>query len=301
MKNLIFVLLVIFGISCAAAQQRDVHQQQTELSIGEKAPVPPGGTESFMRWVRSNYELPSEAKKARVSGQVVVQFVVDTEGALIELEVLSDLGYGTGAAAIRLLAQSPKWKPGLQDGTPVRVQYQLPVQVNMARNAMQSTSAAKALKSLSNRGTVPVGMAVIYGNFVQRLGFSSGGLSQDIYLLNLLTEQVVTLRVKKPLKSSKENIFCYLIEPGEYAIIQYQWSQSKWYGTQTHVEPIWKNQDESERFVVSIPRGTLYYIGTWYFDTEAVYFTDDQQSLDTLINDKYRKLDMKTVVKSLPR
>ncbi len=111
------------------------------------------------------------------------------------------------------------------------------------------------------RGEAPsVGKAVIYGNFIQRLGFSSGGFSQDIRLLNLNTNEIVALRVKPTFKSAKENPFCYNIDPGEYAIDNYYWTQSKWYGGTMNTEPILKNKDASgnERFTLRLYADTVY-------------------------------------------
>ena len=42
---------------------------------------------------------------------------------------MRDIGYGTGAEAIRVLKKSPKWKPGIQNGRPVRVLYSLPISI----------------------------------------------------------------------------------------------------------------------------------------------------------------------------
>ena len=45
---------------------------------------------------------------------------------------MRDIGFGTGAEAIRVLKKCPKWKPGEQNGKPVRVLYSLPISVQIA-------------------------------------------------------------------------------------------------------------------------------------------------------------------------
>lgn len=92
------------------------------------------------------------------------------------------------------------------------------------------SQSMKSLNIISANDTVPEGQAVIYGNFIQRLGFSSGGFPQDIRIINLESNEISTFRVKPIFKTAKENSFCYLIEPGEYAILNYWWTESKWYG-----------------------------------------------------------------------
>ena len=71
---------------------------------------------------------------------------------------------------------------------------------------------ARRLEKPAADGPIPVGQAVFYGEFVQRLKkFKSGGYPQDIRLINIETNEVLVFRVKSTFKTSKENLFCYLI------------------------------------------------------------------------------------------
>jgi protein TonB len=56
-------------------------------------------------------------------------FVVEKDGSVTDIKIIRDLGYGTGKEAKRVLENSPKWKPGIQNGRPVRVQYNLPISI----------------------------------------------------------------------------------------------------------------------------------------------------------------------------
>ncbi len=87
----------------------------------------PGGIPAFMAYVQRNYHYPEAAVAAGVRGQVVLQFVVERDGSLTDIKIVRDLKFGTGEAAIRLLQASPKWRPGIQNGRPVRVAYTLPI------------------------------------------------------------------------------------------------------------------------------------------------------------------------------
>ena len=64
-----------------------------------------------------------------MKGKIFIQFVVEKDGSLTDIKVMRDLGYGTGAEAIRVLKKSPKWKPGIQNGRAVRVLYSLPISI----------------------------------------------------------------------------------------------------------------------------------------------------------------------------
>ncbi|MFT5386664.1 MAG: hypothetical protein ACI81W_004077 [Saprospiraceae bacterium] len=137
--------------------------------------------------------------------------------------------------------------------------------------------------------------AIIYGNFIQRLGFSSGGFPQDIRLQNVETNQILTLRVKPTFQSKKENIMCFKIPKGEYIIHSYWWTKSKWYGGKVHDEPIYKvsNSKPIERFRFLIKEDKIYYIGTWDFDKSIVTFKNEKDNFDKLFKSKYKKLKVK--------
>src|SRR5690606_12043647 len=98
----------------------------------EVAPTPQGGMDAFYKFIGKTYQYPQQAQEQGVSGRVLLQFVVEKDGSLTDIKVLRDLKYGTGEEAVRMLKKAPKWKPGIQNGRPVRVQFTLPIQLNLA-------------------------------------------------------------------------------------------------------------------------------------------------------------------------
>ncbi|MDZ7680380.1 MAG: energy transducer TonB [Fodinibius sp.] len=68
---------------------------------------------------------PEKALQARISGMVVVQFVVNKEGEVENPKIIRGIGGGCDLEALRV-AKMATFKPGLQRGVPVRVQYSLP-------------------------------------------------------------------------------------------------------------------------------------------------------------------------------
>ena len=95
----------------------------------EVKPDFPGGMEKFNAFVAKNYQAPEEEG---LKGKVYVTFVVEKDGSLTDIKVLRDIGYGTGAEAIRVLKKCPKWTPGEQNGKKVRVLYSLPITIQSA-------------------------------------------------------------------------------------------------------------------------------------------------------------------------
>ncbi|MGL2964965.1 energy transducer TonB [Flavobacterium sp. XGLA_31] len=91
----------------------------------EKAPRFPNGIAGFYKYISANYNVPRD--KNFKGGKVYVTFIIEKDGAVTEVKVIRDCGFGTGEEAKRVLSLSPKWLPGEQKGIPVRVQYSLPI------------------------------------------------------------------------------------------------------------------------------------------------------------------------------
>lgn len=86
----------------------------------------PGGPDKLKAFLKKNLRYPEAARQYQVQGRVVLQFFVETDGTLSEIKVLSTPHELLTQEAIRVLQKMPKWKPGLQDGTPKRVKAKQP-------------------------------------------------------------------------------------------------------------------------------------------------------------------------------
>lgn len=91
----------------------------------EVKPDFPGGLAKFYNFIKNNYNAPEED----IQGKVIVSFVVEKDGSLTDVKVLKDIGYGTGAEALRVLRKSPRWTPAEQNGKKVRCSFQMPISI----------------------------------------------------------------------------------------------------------------------------------------------------------------------------
>ena len=80
-----------------------------------------------MNYLVENLNYPEKAKAKKITGKVYVSFVVEKDGSISNVKVLRDIGYGCGEEAVRVVKAMPRWKPGMQRGKNVRVQYTLPL------------------------------------------------------------------------------------------------------------------------------------------------------------------------------
>ena len=82
---------------------------------------------ALLQYLADHINYPTIAKENRITGRVVLQFVVDKDGSIRDCVLLRDIGGGCGREAIRVVDAMPRWSPGIQRGRPVPVMYTLPV------------------------------------------------------------------------------------------------------------------------------------------------------------------------------
>ena len=95
--------------------------------IVEEQPQFPGGTGEFTKFVVANMRYPRQARSMGVEGKVFIKAVVGKDGKLTDLEVMKGIGAGCDEEALRVVGQSPPWKPGRQRGREVRTRIVIPL------------------------------------------------------------------------------------------------------------------------------------------------------------------------------
>jgi TonB family protein len=102
-----------------------------KVNVFDVAPSFPGGDAEFGKYLSRNIRYPVRARQDNVQGRVVLTFMVEKDGTISNIRILRGLGGGCDEESIRVLSLSPKWKPGLNNGKPVRVQYSMPINFSL--------------------------------------------------------------------------------------------------------------------------------------------------------------------------
>ncbi len=97
------------------------------INIAEVMPEFDGGLAAFYKFVSNKLKYPAQARKLGIEGKVFVNFVVDKDGSLSQVAIARGIGAGCDEEVLRILAMSPKWKPGRQGGRPVKVRMMMPI------------------------------------------------------------------------------------------------------------------------------------------------------------------------------
>jgi protein TonB len=124
MKYILVFFLIAIGMGPQVLAQDTV--PAGVFSACEK-PRFPGGNAGLRQFLSLNLRYPNAALEAKVSGEVVVEFLLDENGHAREARVLDGIGYGCDEEAIRVVNEMPCWEPALISGTPVKCRYELPV------------------------------------------------------------------------------------------------------------------------------------------------------------------------------
>jgi protein TonB len=97
------------------------------FQVVEEQPAPVGGFDNFLKYISENIQYPQQARQKGIEGKVFVQFVVYNDGSIADVQILKGIGAGCDAEAVRVIANSPKWNPGKQNGKPVNVRMSVPI------------------------------------------------------------------------------------------------------------------------------------------------------------------------------
>ena len=105
--------------------------------VVEEMPEFPGGTEALMEYLRSNIQYPERCKENKIQGRVLISFVVNKDGSIVEPAVVKSAGpegVELDFEASRVISSMPAWTPGKQKGEAVRVRFTVPVNFRLSED-----------------------------------------------------------------------------------------------------------------------------------------------------------------------
>ena len=126
------ILSTVVAMSCTDMQTQGGEKSSATIQgesqegdyseVVEEMPELIGGLEAIQKKI----SYPEDARKKGIEGRVYIKFIVNKNGEVENAEVMRGIGGGADEEALRVVRQA-KFKPGYQDGKPVRVQYSLPI------------------------------------------------------------------------------------------------------------------------------------------------------------------------------
>ena len=102
-------------------------EEEQIFQVVEERPQFPGGDAELMKYLQKNIKYPSICQEQGIQGRVIVQFVVNTDGSIVDAQVIKPVNPYLDKEALRVISTMPKWIPGKQRGKAVRVRFTVPV------------------------------------------------------------------------------------------------------------------------------------------------------------------------------
>ena len=131
MKNLI-LLVVLFSFKWIVAQdtikptKKDI-KAGFGVTVTQVQPDFPGGPDSLESFLKANLVYPETARLSHTQGRVYVGYMIDRNGKIVKPRILSGASEDLDKEALRVVSIMPDWKPGTAGGSPIDVQYILPI------------------------------------------------------------------------------------------------------------------------------------------------------------------------------
>jgi len=131
----LLLLLLALVYSCSNAENTGIQEVAAPDSLRRNGPMEnpeipalfPGGNDSLLTWMSARIHYPEAAKADSVQGQVIVSFIVDRFGGLLDVKVEKALHPACDAIALEAIKSMPKWTPAKDSGDDVASRLFLPV------------------------------------------------------------------------------------------------------------------------------------------------------------------------------
>lgn len=95
--------------------------------VVEEMPQYYGGPSALFEYLSRNVKYPVVAEENGVQGRVIATFVVERDGSISDVRIAKSVDPSLDKEAARVIRAMPRWIPGRQNGSPVRVKYTVPV------------------------------------------------------------------------------------------------------------------------------------------------------------------------------
>ena len=97
----------------------------------EQQPVFGNGDVALLQYLADKIKYPVMARENGIDGTVYVEFIIGKDGSVTDAKILRGIGGGCNEEALRVINGMPKWKPGRQQGNPVKVKFTLPIKFKL--------------------------------------------------------------------------------------------------------------------------------------------------------------------------
>ena len=151
--------------------EKEENQDDEVFTIVDKHPEFPGGERGLMNWLSTNLQFPPNARDARIEGRVIVNFIIEKDGAVSTVKLVRSLDPMLDKEVMRVVSLMPKWKPGELKGKTVRVLYTLPIEFRLTdEEKSDNESSEKTIVGLASSDKEGDNEVFVFGNRSKKEG-----------------------------------------------------------------------------------------------------------------------------------
>ncbi|GHT31642.1 hypothetical protein FACS189434_01740 [Bacteroidia bacterium] len=111
----------------STAKEKITPSEERVLFFTDTMPQFPGGQEALYKFIAQNLRYPFYAAKNGIQGRVMLRFIVQKDGSITNIKVISSPDESLSNEAVRVIMAMPNWIPGKLNGEPVDVYFTLPI------------------------------------------------------------------------------------------------------------------------------------------------------------------------------
>lgn len=129
MKKITFVVLILLFTFITKAQEKQTDSIASTSSSINNVDIPPqfpGGIKAFYSYIGPEIKKIRSNKK----GKMLIKFIIEKDGSMADVFIIKGLNEEFDKKLYRIIADSPKWTPGVKNGETVRATYTLPLTLN---------------------------------------------------------------------------------------------------------------------------------------------------------------------------
>jgi TonB family protein len=180
------------------------------FTIVEESATPEGGFPVLYEYIAANLKYPQEARMKGIEGKVFVEFTVNKDGTLQDIQAVKGIGAGCDAEAVKVMNGSPKWKPASQRGKVVRQRMVLPINFKLNASPGNTFSVGEVsrmdlLFTPTINKKIENGVLFLTGTVKDQEGFPLPGTNIIINgtTVGTVTSLDGTFQLKSPVTSGK--------------------------------------------------------------------------------------------------
>lgn len=117
-------LLFALKVNAQNSHPKDTVIDGVKYEYVERMPRP---NYNLNKYLSKNIHYPDSARAHNIEGRVIVKFLVNEDGQISDCKIINSVDRDCDAEALRVVKEMPRWKPGKQDGKPVKVFFHLPI------------------------------------------------------------------------------------------------------------------------------------------------------------------------------